>query len=680
MRLLGATLVAAGCFLLPLAAVGSGRLRGRHQEEKAPYAAWIPPPEYASKTWGHKTMYLANVSIGSDEQTFLMLIDTGSSLSVVPSRACKQPGCLRHHRFDARNSTAANRTASITFAEGTMSGHVFSDFVCAGPSAMHLQEVGFLQATRDPLRSGLRGLAVRRERARKNSVAPKVCAQMAFLVAEQESFDFDDAPFDGILGLGLQGTSDSGFGKGGDRFSIIKQLAKQGYLQDAMFVLRLGNTGKSELLFGDVDETSLVGDRLLWVPLSIEADGQWQIRVSDLTLNGALQNFSPMEVVIDSGTSLLAPDKELARWMQGRLTPEDCDAVNTLPKLGLRLPNGGTLTMLPSDYVDRLDGKCSLAVMPLNVSSSSRRLAPRIILGDSFLRRFTTVFDLGRRRIGFGVARGGDFAQEMAAALFPDLPASRLGDDAPQSSSAEWQSVLTASRGLATHLRVARLTRKKSENSKEFARPNVSDRPASDMILSVNASDMNTTSSVKSSMSYEEQAGYNFVRQLMEAPPPKHHELEHGRSHRKGSLHTKVRPGKNHSAEDNLQAARDKLDIMMTDLKMSNHSYRIIFDNENTTATHPKKDSANSLSWWAGVAAAADVDYELPPRVPTAGPKLTTPSLSPAAEVDADMDLPIAGADDVRKEEFAEDWEAELAREQAEEQARLADSIISRGR
>jgi len=395
-------------------------------------------------------MYLADVIIGSPGQSFRMLIDTGSWIVVVPSAACQQPGCRSHNRFDTRNSTPGNRTAAINFAQGSMAGNIFSDVICAGSRSAHLQEVGFLQ---------------------RRSVEDSMCARMSFLVADKESPDFADAPFDGILGLGLQGGPDSGFGNGGDRFSFLRQLSAQGRLPRSVFSLRLGNQGSSELSFGRVDDSSLVGGRSLWVPLSSAADGHWQISVSDLTLDGVQQHFGEMEVVVDSGTSLLAPDDGLTMWLRERLTPDDCNSVNSLPKLGFRLPGGGTLTMLPSDYIDRIGGKCSLAVMPLNlpeVAGAATHSAPaRLILGDSFLRRFTTSFDLRGRQVGFGIASGGDQAKELAEALFPDVSPESFEkgtskvQDAMHFFASKGQNSerhpLPEAEGLADHLSAARV-------------------------------------------------------------------------------------------------------------------------------------------------------------------------------------------------------------------------------
>jgi len=98
------------------------------------------------------------------------------------------------------------------------------------------------------------------------------------------------------------------------------------------------------------------------------------------------------------------------------LQPNGCDAVDALPKLGLVVAGNVTLTMLPSDYVDQAEGECSLSLMPSDWKDYNRQ---RLVLGDSFLRRYVTVFDRTRRRLGFGVATDEIMVKEILPAMFP---------------------------------------------------------------------------------------------------------------------------------------------------------------------------------------------------------------------------------------------------------------------
>jgi len=200
---------------------------------------------------------------------------------------------------------------------------------------------------------------------------------MAFLAADSESDVFANFPFDGILGLGTD--SDNQL-IGGPQYSFLKQLVSAGKLSTTSFALQFGAEMPGQLSLGGADESSLAGGQLSWWSISPAADGHWQFPVCDLTLDGVPQHFGKIEVGVDSGTSLLAADESLKSWLQDKLgATEGCDSVNSKPRLGLRRHDGTTLLLLPSDYVDKIDGKCTLALMP----SYRRNNGQRLLLGAS---------------------------------------------------------------------------------------------------------------------------------------------------------------------------------------------------------------------------------------------------------------------------------------------------------
>jgi len=106
----------------------------------------------------------------------------------------------------------------------------------------------------------------------------------------------------------------------------------------------------------------------------------------------------------------------LKQFFTQNLTPKDCGAVNHLPKVTLQLSNDVSLPLLPSDYVDRENGECKLALMPGNFGGVNYQ---RMVLGDSFMRRYVTIFDRDNRRIGFGVNEGDSLAGQMLPNMFP---------------------------------------------------------------------------------------------------------------------------------------------------------------------------------------------------------------------------------------------------------------------
>eukprot|EP00747_Dinoflagellata_sp_TGD_P079059 gnl/TRDRNA2_/TRDRNA2_160355_c3_seq1.p1 gnl/TRDRNA2_/TRDRNA2_160355_c3~~gnl/TRDRNA2_/TRDRNA2_160355_c3_seq1.p1 ORF type:complete len:468 (+),score=82.79 gnl/TRDRNA2_/TRDRNA2_160355_c3_seq1:26-1429(+) len=426
-RLVLAVGASCGCIATAAAAISSTLTSS--QKEEPLMVPWKPTPSFLSQTEGHKTMYLADVAIGSQGQIFRVLVDTGSSVLVVPSATCKSPSCGKHKRLNTSASTssrATGRTLAIGYGLGSLKGHVFEDEVCvprgpvkgvAGAAAVAapLEELDLLQRkdSHHVLHSGRAGPGTRAFSGSEGGSERSACTRMSFLANDEESDDLN-RPFDGILGLGPEDPLLGGTGA----FSLLARLAAVGSTSSTSFVLRLSNLGRSELLLGGFDEASLAGGRALWVPLSPRAAGNWQFHVQDLMLDGKMQGFGEMEVVVDSGTSLLGADANLQIWLQEHLQPSSCASVDQLPKLGFRLPGGEVLSLLPDDYIDQIEGECNLALMPTPFRAVNSQ---RLILGDSFLRRFVTIFDReGGRRLGFGIAVDDDDGVcEILTGMFP---------------------------------------------------------------------------------------------------------------------------------------------------------------------------------------------------------------------------------------------------------------------
>eukprot|EP00747_Dinoflagellata_sp_TGD_P190959 gnl/TRDRNA2_/TRDRNA2_53645_c0_seq1.p1 gnl/TRDRNA2_/TRDRNA2_53645_c0~~gnl/TRDRNA2_/TRDRNA2_53645_c0_seq1.p1 ORF type:complete len:406 (-),score=68.26 gnl/TRDRNA2_/TRDRNA2_53645_c0_seq1:78-1295(-) len=329
----------------------------------------------------HSTEYHGELAIGSPPQGFRVVFDTGSGNLIVPSMECKSSSCLNHTRYDASaSSTAAaimsaheptkevaiggpRDTVTITFGTGEMTGVFARDTVCAGD----------------------------------------ICAKkLNFISATEMSEDpFGLAPYDGILGLGLPQLAEA------EGFSLIDAAIQAGELKRNLFSVFFGDENESsEILFGDVRE-DLMKSELTWIPIS--NPGYWQVQLGDLALNDEPLNFCDRgcQVAFDTGTALLGGPSHIVSRLADKLrVANDCSNYDRLPVLGFMI--GGEVRRLePSDYVEKSpDGdSCVLQLMPLDIPPPR---GPMFILGDPFLRKYYTVYDRERLRVGIALARHSD--------------------------------------------------------------------------------------------------------------------------------------------------------------------------------------------------------------------------------------------------------------------------------
>jgi hypothetical protein len=255
---------------------------------------------------------------------------------------------------------------------------------------------------------------------------------------EMSEDPFNSFDFDGVLGMGLSGLSQT------SEFNFLEAAAAGGAWEpmpgaEHTFAIFLAKSDEeqSEITFGGWQLSHLrSGEDLSWVQAQDPALGYWQIDVFGITVNGVKIDFcdNGCRAVVDTGTSLLGVPSTLGHDLADALRHEaaadgSCDGPG--PTLEFHLGNF-TILLDPADYArPEFAGTAALlaaATLPKPAVSSSgafsnstqlcvpmlmhidlpEPLSPRtIILGEPVLQRYYTAFDAGAKRIGFATARHG---------------------------------------------------------------------------------------------------------------------------------------------------------------------------------------------------------------------------------------------------------------------------------
>merc|ERR1711862_378111 len=203
--------------------------------------------------------------------------------------------------------------------------------------------------------------------------------------------------FDGICGMGWDSISVDGVQ------TPVQALVASGKLAEPVFGFYIGDNKAGELTLGGVNSQYYSGE-FTYVPLKDKS--YWEIALDSMKLNDAVVDANTPSAIVDSGTSLLAGPTDVVTAIAKQL-----GATSILGKeyiIGCGKEFSVTFTLGGKDYelsnsdVNIADGPlCILGMMGIDIPAPR---GPLWILGDVFMRKYYTKFDVGQERLGFATA------------------------------------------------------------------------------------------------------------------------------------------------------------------------------------------------------------------------------------------------------------------------------------
>lgn len=304
--------------------------------------------------------------MGSPAQEFKVVLDTGSSNLWVPGSACGSIACYLHTTYKAEDSSTYKKNGSefaIRYGSGSVKGYISQDTLRIGDLTIKKQDFG--EATEEP------GLA------------------------------FAFGRFDGILGLGY------------DTIAVnhvtppFYNMLDQGLLDEPVFAFYIGGDGEqSEAVFGGIDKDHYTG-KMVKIPLRRKA--YWEVDLDAITFGLDTAEFDNTGVILDTGTSLIALPSTLAELINKQIGAKksfggaysvDCSKRTSAPDMTFNL-SGYNFTISAADYIIESGGSCLSGFIGLDIPEPT---GPLIILGDVFLRKYYSVYDLGNNAVGLATA------------------------------------------------------------------------------------------------------------------------------------------------------------------------------------------------------------------------------------------------------------------------------------
>ncbi|OCF45091.1 saccharopepsin [Kwoniella heveanensis CBS 569] len=312
--------------------------------------------------------YFAPITVGTPPQSFKVVLDTGSSNLWVPSTECSSIACFLHSKYDHSASSTYKKNGTdfaIRYGSGSLEGYVSQDTVSIGDLVIKKQD--FAEATKEP------GLA------------------------------FAFGKFDGILGLGY------------DTISVnhivppFYNMLNQGLLDEPVFSFRLGSSDEDggEAIFGGIDESAYSG-KVSYVP--VRRKGYWEVELEAIKFGGEELELENTGAAIDTGTSLIVLPTDVAEMLNKEIGAQkswngqytvDCNTIDKLPSLSFVF-DGKSYSLKGEDYVLNAGGTCISSFTGMDIPAP---MGPLWIIGDVFLRKYYTIYDLGRNAVGFATAK-----------------------------------------------------------------------------------------------------------------------------------------------------------------------------------------------------------------------------------------------------------------------------------
>mmetsp|Transcript_78539 Transcript_78539/g.243631 ORF Transcript_78539/g.243631 Transcript_78539/m.243631 type:complete len:453 (-) Transcript_78539:59-1417(-) len=370
--------------------------------------------------------FVGKIMLGSPEpQEMHVVFSTTTGMVSLPSSNCASTACQEHHRY----SPAKSETSVDVQRDGSPVDPNGGRMAPAGVRR-DTASLGFYTTNGTQDTTGLEGNFVAErlcmgDRFGNAGKAEPICAKVSLVVATTiQEATFRTRPQDGLVGLSLQGLSIA------PHFNVLNCLSSGGLQSHFGFFVE-DDAKNAEIVFGGYDRERLAAP-LAWVPLAQPALGHWLVDIKGVTVGSKrlamCQAPGGCRGMLDTSSPGITMPEGLAPELMALIEPEKASGKGcTLPEFSLELAGGVTLTLRVEDYAGP---RCEPEIRTHHFGQDIVE-GELFLLGEPVLRRYYTVFDWGRERLGFAMANVERSCQRLHNAGLPTAPGSCQGSVEP---------------------------------------------------------------------------------------------------------------------------------------------------------------------------------------------------------------------------------------------------------
>jgi|Transcript_23185 hypothetical protein len=301
------------------------------------------------------TQYFVNIKLGSNEQEFTVVPDTGSSNLWVYSSKCHSVACLTHTKYNAKKSDSYEEDGQdfdITYGSGSVKGFVSKD-IC--------------------------------------KLTDDVTAKMSFgEIQKVKGATFLVSQMDGIIGLAFDQISVD---------TLPTFMSATTDIEDKSFTFYLKDKAEESYMTIPGVDTDLGLEEI--ATHKVIEETYWNLNFTKMTGPNGDVDVTGYKAAIDSGTSLImGPNSLIQPLTEGITVAKDCAGVDDLPNITFTF-DSTDYVLTPADYVlKETAGKqtqCIMGIMGADLPDDFKY----VIVGDVFMRPYPTKFNKNDSTVTF---------------------------------------------------------------------------------------------------------------------------------------------------------------------------------------------------------------------------------------------------------------------------------------